>query len=159
APAMSCSRIMSSPDSLGEHAEYLVLEINHKYLILWAVMHDSRALCYAAPATAIDRCAVDVDTDDASCVVTEVVTIELDGRTTTLRYWAGDTLVETARMAGLRAPSSCEVGSCGTCMARLTDGCATMINNDALEDYEVEDGWVLTCQALPTSRTLRVVYG
>jgi hypothetical protein len=43
-------------------------------------------------------------------------------------------------------------------MARLTQGSARMINNDALEDDEVDDGWVLTCQALPTSRTVRVVY-
>jgi ferredoxin len=95
---------------------------------------------------------------DSGRVVTEEVTIELDGRTTTVPYTAGDTLVQTAHMAGLSPPSSCEVGSCGTCMARLTEGCARMINNDALEDDEVEEGWVLTCQGLPTSRTVRVVY-
>lgn len=90
--------------------------------------------------------------------VTEEVTIELEGRRITLPYSNGETLLQTARMAGLRAPSSCEVGSCGTCMARLTEGSARMLNNDALEDDEVEDGWVLTCQALPTSRTVQVVY-
>jgi 3-ketosteroid 9alpha-monooxygenase subunit B len=90
--------------------------------------------------------------------VTEEVTIELQRRTITVPYSRGDTLLQTARMAGLQAPSSCEVGSCGTCMARLTQGSARMINNDALEDDEVEDGWVLTCQSLPTSRTVRVVY-
>jgi ferredoxin len=90
--------------------------------------------------------------------VTEVVTIELDRRTTTVAYCPGETLLQTARMAGLSPPSSCEVGSCGTCMARLTEGRARMLNNDALEDDEVEEGWVLTCQALPTSRTARVVY-
>jgi len=67
-------------------------------------------------------------------------------------------LLQSARMAGLRAPSSCETGSCGTCMARLTVGSARMLNNDALDDDEVSDGWVLTCQSLPTSRTVRVVY-
>jgi ferredoxin len=106
-------------------------------------MQESRAL--AAPS----------DTDG---VATEEVTIELDRRTTTVAYSKGDTLLQTARMAGLVPPSSCEVGSCGTCMARLTKGHARMLNNDALEDDEVEEGWVLTCQALPTSRTVRVVY-
>ncbi len=90
--------------------------------------------------------------------VTEEVTIELQRRKITVPYSQGDTLLQTARMAGLQAPSSCEVGSCGTCMARLAQGSARMINNDALEDDEVEDGWVLTCQSLPTSRTVRVVY-
>jgi 3-ketosteroid 9alpha-monooxygenase subunit B len=90
--------------------------------------------------------------------VTEEVTIELEGRRITVPYSPGDTVLQTARMAGLRAPSSCEVGSCGTCMARLRQGSARMLNNDALEDGEVDDGWVLTCQALPTSRTVRVVY-
>jgi hypothetical protein len=33
-----------------------------------------------------------------------------------------------------------------------------MLNNDALEDGKVAEGWVLTCQALPTSRTVRVIY-
>jgi ferredoxin-NADP reductase len=95
------------------------------------------------------------DSDDA---VTEEVTIELEKRKITVPYSPGDTLLQTARMAGLSAPSSCEIGSCGTCMARLTQGSARMINNDALEQDEVDDGWVLTCQAVPTSRTVRVVY-
>ena len=90
--------------------------------------------------------------------VTEEVTIELDRRTTTVAYSPGETLLQTARMAGLSPPSSCEVGSCGTCMARLTEGSARMLNNDALESDEVEEGWVLTCQALPNGRTVRVVY-
>ncbi|OBF67037.1 ferredoxin [Mycobacterium sp. 852002-51971_SCH5477799-a] len=94
----------------------------------------------------------------ATEVITDEVTIVLDGVTTTASYDAGNTLLQTARMAGLRAPSSCEIGSCGTCMARLTQGSARMINNDALEPDEVEEGWVLTCQALPTSPTVRVVY-
>ena len=95
---------------------------------------------------------------DGGEAVTEEVTIELERRKITVPYSPGDSLLQTARMAGLSAPSSCEIGSCGTCMARLTQGSARMINNDALEEDEVDDGWVLTCQALPTSRTVRVVY-
>ena len=73
------------------------------------------------------------------------------------REWVG-TVEAVERLAGLQAPYSCETGSCGTCMARLVEGSARMVNNDALEDDEVAEGWVLTCQALPTSRIVRVVY-
>jgi len=89
---------------------------------------------------------------------TEEVVIELDRKTITTPYRAGNTLLQTARIAGLRAPSSCETGSCGTCMARIECGSARMLNNDALDDDEVAEGWVLTCQSLPTSRTVHVVY-
>jgi 3-ketosteroid 9alpha-monooxygenase subunit B len=89
---------------------------------------------------------------------TEQVIVELDRRTTTADYRAGNTLLQTARMAGLKAPSSCETGSCGTCIAQVTEGGARMLNNNALDDDEVADGWVLTCQAMPTTKTVRVVY-
>jgi ferredoxin len=112
-------------------------------------MSDFAALSHAGNTT---------DVPGALAATPDEVTIELNGRSTVVPYSRGDTLLQTARMAGLGAPSSCEVGSCGTCMARLTEGSARMINNDALEPDEVDEGWVLTCQALPTSRTIRVVY-
>lgn len=90
--------------------------------------------------------------------VTEEVTIQLDRRTTVVPYRAGNTVLQTARMAGLEAPSSCETGSCATCMARLVDGSVRMLNNDALTEEEVDEGWILTCQSLPISRAVRVVY-
>lgn len=107
----------------------------------------------------LERFTVDqTPTEVAGATVTEEVTIELDRRTVTLPYRPGNTLLQTARMGGLRAPSSCETGSCGTCIAQITEGSARMLNNDALDDDEVADGWVVTCQTLPTSRTVKVVY-
>ncbi|NTY58526.1 ferredoxin--NADP reductase [Mycolicibacterium sphagni] len=103
--------------------------------------------------------AVPADTaPSAGAEVTEEVTIELDRRTTAAQYRSGNTLLQTARMAGLKAPSSCETGSCGTCIAQVTEGAARMLNNNALTDEEVADGWVLTCQAMPTTKSVRVVY-
>jgi ferredoxin len=96
-------------------------------------------------------------TDTVGVVPDEIVVL-LDKRRTAAPYAVGDTILQTARMAGLNAPSSCETGSCATCMARITEGSARMLNNDALDEDDVNDGWVLTCQALPTSRTLRVEY-
>ena len=98
------------------------------------------------------------DQPEAADDVTEEVVILLDRKSTVASYRRGDTLLQTVRMAGLRAPASCETGSCGTCMARVVEGSVRMNNNDALDDDEVEEGWVLTCQALPTSPTVRVVY-
>ena len=89
---------------------------------------------------------------------TETVVIVLGGREHAVRYQAGETFLETARRAGLRAPFSCESGSCATCMARLQVGEATMRVNNALTPDEVAQGWVLTCQGFPASPEVTVVY-
>jgi ferredoxin len=98
------------------------------------------------------------DTADSADTVTEEVTIQLDRHTAVVAYRAGITVLQTARIAGLGPPSSCETGSCATCMARLVEGSVRMLNNVALTEEEVAEGWVLTCQSLPTSRWVRVVY-
>jgi 3-ketosteroid 9alpha-monooxygenase subunit B len=95
---------------------------------------------------------------DNDAPVTTEVTIQLDRTTVTVPYRVGNTVLQTARMAGMSAPSSCETGSCGTCIARVVDGSARMHNNDALDDDEVEEGLILTCQSIPTSPTLSVIY-
>ena len=96
--------------------------------------------------------------DAPTALETETVTIVLDGRSHEVRYQAGETFLETARRAGLRAPFSCESGSCATCMAHLDEGLATMRVNNALTPDEVEEGWVLTCQGFPASPRVTVVY-
>jgi 3-ketosteroid 9alpha-monooxygenase subunit B len=89
---------------------------------------------------------------------TTSVTIELDRRTATADYRPGTTILQTARQLGMSPPFSCEAGNCATCMAKVVDGSAKMHVNDALTPDEVEEGWVLTCQAVPTSPTVHVVY-
>jgi ferredoxin len=86
------------------------------------------------------------------------VTILLDRKKVSVPLMAGETLLESARRAGLTPPFSCEAGNCGTCMAKLTEGSATMRVNDALMDEEVEDGYVLTCQAVPDTANVTVDY-
>ena len=95
---------------------------------------------------------------DASDAVSRV-TIDLDGRTETTDHRPGTTILQTARQLGMAPPFSCESGSCATCMARLLAGTASMHVNNALTTEEVADGWVLTCQALPTSPLVHVAYG
>jgi 3-ketosteroid 9alpha-monooxygenase subunit B len=89
---------------------------------------------------------------------TQSLTITLDGQTHTFGYQAGDTILEAARRGGLNPPFSCEMGNCATCMAHLDEGTATMRANNALTPDEVDGGWALTCQSLPTSATVVVNY-
>jgi ferredoxin-NADP reductase len=86
------------------------------------------------------------------------VTVELDGKTASTEHRAGTTVLQTARQMGMSPPFSCESGSCATCMAKLVDGAVKMYVNNALTDDEVAEGWILTCQSVPTSPAVHVVY-
>jgi 3-ketosteroid 9alpha-monooxygenase subunit B len=97
-------------------------------------------------------------TADTSTETGGSITIHLDRKKATVSRVAGETLLESARRAGMSPPFSCEAGNCGTCMARLSEGSATMRVNDALMDDEVEDGYVLTCQAVPDTPSVTVHY-
>ncbi len=86
------------------------------------------------------------------------ITIKLGRKKVTVSRQAGETILEAARRGGLTPPFSCEAGNCATCMAHLDEGTATMRVNDALEDDEIEDGYTLTCQAVPDCATTVVTY-
>jgi 3-ketosteroid 9alpha-monooxygenase subunit B len=111
----------------------------------------------AAVAAGDTGAAVASDAGAASDVPDEV-TITLAGKTTVIPYQRGDTVLETARRGGLRPPFSCEAGNCATCMAFLKEGSVRMRANNALTPDEVEEGWILTCQSLPTAGTMSVEY-
>lgn len=106
----------------------------------------------------LERFAITHAVEEETGPVDAEITIKLRGKKVTTQHRAGNTLLDTARWAGLKPPFSCEGGSCATCMAKLVKGSATMRVNNALTAAEVEEGWVLTCQALPTSAALLVDY-
>jgi ferredoxin-NADP reductase len=86
------------------------------------------------------------------------ISIVLSGQRRTVSQHSGETLLQSARRAGLAPPFSCEAGNCATCMARVTEGEAKMRVNNALDEDEVADGWVLTCQGEPVTPHVTVVY-
>lgn len=95
---------------------------------------------------------------DAEGITPESLVIRLDRRKHTVRYVVGDTVLEAARRGGLNPPFSCEAGNCATCMAHLDEGSVRMRANNALSADELDEGWVLTCQSIPTSAELVVDY-
>jgi ferredoxin len=90
--------------------------------------------------------------------VTEEVVIRLGQRETVVAYQRGDTILEAARRAGLNPPFSCEQGNCATCMAHLDEGDVTMRANNVLSNDDLDEGFVLTCQGVPTSLKVVVDY-
>lgn len=86
-------------------------------------------------------------------------TVILDGATRTFRMpKQGESLLDAALANSLDAPYACKAGVCSTCRAKVLEGEAEMITNHALEDYEVRQGYVLTCQCYPTTDRLVVSY-
>jgi 3-ketosteroid 9alpha-monooxygenase subunit B len=77
--------------------------------------------------------------------------VTLDKAIHRVPYSASQTLLAACKSAGVRAPSSCEDGFCGSCMARLVEGNVNMDNPLALSDRDVERGRILACQARPSS--------
>lgn len=86
------------------------------------------------------------------------VTIELDGRVDSTDHHPGTTILQAARQMGMSPPSSCEAGNCATCMAHLDEGSVAMRANNALSPDDLDEGWILTCQSVPTSTEIVVNY-
>jgi ring-1,2-phenylacetyl-CoA epoxidase subunit PaaE len=86
------------------------------------------------------------------------VTIVLDGRRTTATIPADMPVLDGAQLARPDLPFACKGGVCGTCRARVVSGEVRMRRNFALEQAELDAGFVLTCQSLPLSEELTVDY-
>ncbi len=86
------------------------------------------------------------------------VTVLLDGRSSSVTVPAGTPVLDGAQRVRPDLPFACKGGVCGTCRARLVDGEVTMRRNYALEQEELDAGYILTCQSLPVSGTLIVDY-
>jgi ring-1,2-phenylacetyl-CoA epoxidase subunit PaaE len=85
------------------------------------------------------------------------VIVRLDGRAYRLDMsYYGDTVLDAALAAGIDAPYSCKNGMCSTCLGRVTTGTAAMDVNYSLSAEEVAKGYVLTCQARPTTPEVTV---
>jgi len=91
--------------------------------------------------------------------VLATISVVMDGRRRSFPMAPSDpSVLHAAERAGLELPFSCRSGICATCRTRITAGAAVMTHNIALERWETDAGFVLCCQARPTTPTLEVSY-
>ncbi len=88
------------------------------------------------------------------------VMVTIDGVTSRYEIKQGEdkTLLDAALDAKIKMPYSCKAGVCATCRCKLVEGEVDMQNNYSLEDWELEKGYILTCQSLPKTKKIVIDY-
>jgi ring-1,2-phenylacetyl-CoA epoxidase subunit PaaE len=87
-----------------------------------------------------------------------IAAIIVDGRRHEIPVPENTPIIDAAIAAGLDLPYSCRGGMCCTCRARLVDGKAEMAVNYSLQQWEIDAGFILTCQARPLTDRLTLDY-
>jgi ring-1,2-phenylacetyl-CoA epoxidase subunit PaaE len=87
---------------------------------------------------------------------TTEITVMLDDEETTFTMQQTDDILAATLRNNLDAPYSCQGGVCSSCMCKVTEGKAVMIKNSILTDSEVEEGFILACQAHPTTSKITI---
>jgi len=86
------------------------------------------------------------------------VTIIVDSEPTTFDLDAKGLILDKAIDEDVDAPYSCKGGVCSSCKGKVLKGDVHMKAAYTLTDKEIEEGYVLTCQAYPRSEELVITY-
>ncbi|WP_341891567.1 2Fe-2S iron-sulfur cluster-binding protein, partial [Variovorax sp. YR752] len=85
------------------------------------------------------------------------VTLVIDGLQRQVEFRLSDlSILDAARRTGLDVPYACKAGVCSTCKGKVLDGQVRMDRNLALNEAEVAQGFVLCCQAHPTTPSVTI---
>lgn len=149
-PAWSIDHVyICGPFQMNDEAEAALLAAD----VPESAIHIERfgvAQAAAAPVGAVIHEARPGDAEQARVVIIR------DGLRREIEFHRDDpSILDCASAAGLEVPYSCTSGVCGTCRAKVIEGDVRMERNYALDKAEVAAGFILTCQAHPT--TERVV--
>ncbi|MGB3408949.1 MAG: 2Fe-2S iron-sulfur cluster-binding protein [Jannaschia sp.] len=84
--------------------------------------------------------------------------VTMDGAARSFKMEKDQSILEAALENAVDAPYACKAGVCSTCKCKVLEGEVEMIANHALEDYEVAQGFVLSCQSYPLTDRVAVTY-
>ena len=94
----------------------------------------------------------------ASAPPKAIAALIIDGKRREVPVAEGEAILDAALRAGVDLPFACKGGMCSTCRAKLVEGRAEMEINYSLEPWELEAGFILTCQARPVTERVVVDY-
>lgn len=155
---------LCAPEALMQEAQQCLLGMGipaariHQEHFVAAAAGTAHAVPAPAAAPAAKAAATQSSAPDAAARTR--VTVRMDGR---VRHFdmpreGEQTVLEAAEEAGLDLPFSCKGGVCSTCRCHAARGTVRMLQNYALEDAEVEAGYILTCQSIPGTAELELDY-
>jgi ring-1,2-phenylacetyl-CoA epoxidase subunit PaaE len=148
-PAASMDEVfICGPEAMIEATEKALLEVGVPARNIRTERFTSPTL-EALPADARKQVALGHAPESKGDVA---LTVVLDGKKHQMQMFTTDKILDVALAAGLDLPYSCRGGVCCTCRAKVMQGSVVMEKNFTLEKWEAEQGFVLSCQAKPTSK-------
>ncbi|APE37302.1 3-ketosteroid-9-alpha-hydroxylase [Nocardia mangyaensis] len=103
-----------------------------------------------------DHTPAELSEDEAADAAT--VEVELDGQVHELSWPRKQTLVDIMLSKGLDVPYSCQEGECGSCACTVLEGKVEMDNAEILDPEDIENGYILGCQARPVTDRLKIQF-
>jgi 3-ketosteroid 9alpha-monooxygenase subunit B len=86
------------------------------------------------------------------------VLVKIDGAESTVAWPRSKPLLDALLDAGIDAPYSCREGACSACVCALTSGKVDLARNEVLEQEDLDDGYILACQAVAVSDDITIEY-